>query len=783
MRRLIRVLERNGLVRPPETLAHTPQSELTAPRITLSRLPATDGVFLGRSDQLTALNEAWDSSDFSIVSVVGFAGAGKSALIRHWADTISQRFSGSSLFAWSFYTQGTGSHGASSDEFIHAGLEWFGTIVPPNRSPWDKGRQLASLIAADRNLVILDGIERMQARPDFGESRIEDPALRALVRELGTHNKGLLIITSRLPVKDASIASSARHMSIELGSLPVDIGASLLQRLGANGEIERLSQISSSVGGHPLSLNLIGTYIRHVYDGDSRRIAPDLHLPTDIKRRADRLLSWYEGWLSGSPELSVMFALALFDRPATYDLIAVVTQPPTITALSTHRHLRRWSWPFSRRQSMGEEEWTMMVARLRSFRLLLSPKDDPRTIDSHPVVRDYFARQFRKRHPRDWRRAHGRLFAHFLRVSHRDPSSVSELETLFRALRHGCEAGRKQEAYRVYRKRVRILSEHLGVFGSDLTALAGFFEKPYEKPDNNLDPFARALVLADAGSDLIALGRLGEAMEPMQASYRASQALSDLLGMSTDLANLSHLYRIMGNLTESEKRARWAIAMAEEAEFGFRSGVLRERIDGLEALGTTLFAIGRGTESLKTYEIARDLKAGFAGGFGGMGAYHYCDLLISLGRKDEALSIHDDWQTTIDGTESAVSRGLRKLTGIRIMANRIINGGEEGSMRSALDDAVDEVRASGRNDYLPEALLQRAAALIALGEYRLARSGLEEAKGLAEEGGMRLYFVESLRLEVDLERHGGDAAARVEISERFRCAAASIGYARHGIVQ
>ena len=79
-------------------------------------------------------------------------------------------------------------------------------------SPWDKGERLAELIRQSRTLLVLDGLEPLQNPPPVETGRLKDPALSTLLRELGRHNPGLVVITTRLAVddlKDFTVTASA----------------------------------------------------------------------------------------------------------------------------------------------------------------------------------------------------------------------------------------------------------------------------------------------------------------------------------------------------------------------------------------------------------------------------------------------------------------------------------------------------------------------------------------------------------------------------------------------
>ena len=71
------------------------------------------------------------------------------------------------------------------------------------------------------------------------------------------------------------------------------------------------------------------------------------------------------------------------------------------------------------------------------------------------------------------------------------------MQPLYAAVVHGCRAGRQQEACdEVYWRRIQRGNEFystkkLGAFGSELTALAGFFDRPWSQPSARLTAAVR----------------------------------------------------------------------------------------------------------------------------------------------------------------------------------------------------------------------------------------------------------------------------------------------------
>jgi hypothetical protein len=195
---------------------------VAAPEVSIARLPHTGSQLFGRDPELGWLDAYWKRG-VHVASIVAWGGVGKSALVNAWLRGMARDgWRGAArVYGWSFYSQGTTDRMTSADEFISAALRWFGDEDPTAGSPWDKGERLAGLVKKTRTLLVLDGVEPLQWGPGAEEGKIKDPALQALVRELGAQNGGLCVISSRLRVTDAEDYGERRHHPAGPVSLPV----------------------------------------------------------------------------------------------------------------------------------------------------------------------------------------------------------------------------------------------------------------------------------------------------------------------------------------------------------------------------------------------------------------------------------------------------------------------------------------------------------------------------------------------------------------------------------
>ena len=271
-----RTITRQSLQKTPAddscAIARRPPERLGPEKISVARLPVTGSNVFGREEDIAFLNDAWTNQQVNVVTIVAWAGVGKSTIVNHWLRRMAaERYRSAELvFGWSFYRQGTSGDSSSADEFLDAALAWFGDPDPRIGTAWEKGERLAKLIAHRRTLLVLDGLEPLQNPPGPQEGRVREPSLQALLRELAAFNTGLCVITTRTPVADIADHEGSSALGRDLDQLSSDAGARLLRALGVKGDEEKLRSASDEFRGHCLALTLLGSYLSDAYDGDIR---------------------------------------------------------------------------------------------------------------------------------------------------------------------------------------------------------------------------------------------------------------------------------------------------------------------------------------------------------------------------------------------------------------------------------------------------------------------------------------------------------------------------------
>jgi serine/threonine protein kinase/tetratricopeptide (TPR) repeat protein len=453
-----------------------PPARLAPKKISVARLPVTGSDVFGREEDIAFLDRAWANKDVNVVTIVAWAGVGKSTVVNHWLRRMAAKHyrTAELVFGWSFYRQGSSGGTSSADEFLDAALTWFGDPDPRIGTAWEKGERLAKLVAHRRTLLVLDGLEPLQNPPGPQEGRVREPSLQALLRELAAFNTGLCVITTRIPVADIADHEDTSAPRLDLEHLSSDAGANLLRALGAKGHEADLRSASDEFNGHCLALTLLGSYLTDAYNGDIRcRKEVSERLAHDVRQgvHAQKVMESYQTWFGEGPELSVLRMLGLFDRPADEEALEALLKPPAIRGLTESL------------TDLSQIEWRTILAKLRRARLLA--EEDPHDrghLDTHPLVREYFGEQLRSQRTDAWKECNRRLYSHYRAIAPQLPDSFRDMEPLFLAVICGCRAGLFLEALheiyipRIQRGNASFAANVLGARGAVLSVLAHFFE-------------------------------------------------------------------------------------------------------------------------------------------------------------------------------------------------------------------------------------------------------------------------------------------------------------------
>ncbi len=418
-------------------------------KIDINRLPMTGEELFGRQKELEMLDKAWESENTHIISLVAWGGVGKSTLVNKWLERMkADNFRGAQhVFAWTFHSQGSGEKVTSADLFFSEALTWFGDPDPVKGSPWDKGARLADLIRKKKTLLVLDGLEPLQSPYEYERGKIKDPGMATLLSELARDNNGLCIITTREAVADLS-SFTETTCKRDLEQISAEAGRVLLRISGVQGTDAELEAATGKFGNHALALSLLGVYLRDIkghHISHSSDI-PDLDISDEKGRHPRRMMAAFEKRFGEGAEVELLKILGVIDYPAGGGAIAALRAAPLIANLTEHI------------TGLSEAEWLLLLQRLREKKLIApQSKHEPDALDAHPLIREYFSEQLRNNSPEAWREAHGRLYEYYKKSQPKEyPDTVEEMLPLYRAVAHGCKAGRHNEALgEVYIRRIQ----------------------------------------------------------------------------------------------------------------------------------------------------------------------------------------------------------------------------------------------------------------------------------------------------------------------------------------
>lgn len=615
---------------------------------------------IGREAEIKLLNDAWTKVQNGepgrprILSFVALGGEGKTALIAKWvAELAAQDWPGcDAAFAWSFYSQGMREQvAASSDLFLKEALSFFGddadkAFAASPAGAFEKGQRLARIVGQRRGLLILDGLEPLQYAPTSPTpGQLKDSGLAALLKGLAAASHGLCVVTTRYSLPDLKAfwpappspagrgaGGEGTAPEVKLLRLSRDAGVHLLKTLGVKGTAKEFATLVEDVKGHALTLTLLGGFLSRAFHGDIRQRDRVKFEKADEKMdggHAFRTMAAYEQWLlrdggeEGRREVAVLRLMGLFDRPADAGCLAAL-RSETIPGLTE---------PLA---GLADDDWEFCLSGLEAAKLLTVNRDAAGalvSLDAHPHLREYFAKQLREQKPDAWRAAHRRLYEHLCaNTQEGDQPGLEDLQPLYQAVAHGCQAGLPQVACddvyfaRIKRRQENYSTAKLGAFGADLGAAACFFDAPWSRVSSELTAPDQAWLLNQAAFRLRALGRLTESLEPMRAAMQMEADEEHWKNAAIGASNLSELELTLGGVAGAVGDASRSVTYAD------RSGDAFQRMGKRTTHADALHQAGRRAEAETRFREAEQMQKDDQPDYPrlySLRGFRYCDLLLA----------------------------------------------------------------------------------------------------------------------------------------------------------
>ncbi len=782
----------------PQAPAPAPVQPASAPEryLDISRIDhLAPPQLLGRDAEMARLNQAWSggcvATPARVIGIVALGGEGKTSLLATWAISLAtQGWLGcDAVLAWSFYSQGSSDQNSSSaDLFFNHALSHLGDaeLAASGASIFTKAEKLLQTLRQQRVLLLLDGLEPLQyppASPLAGQ--LKDKALLALLKGLAQGGNGggngkqpsLCVYTTRYSLVELKPYWRGGAVQEEvLLRLAAPAGVALLRALQVRGREAELTQAVEQVAGHALTLTLLGTYLHHAHGGNiAKRDQVSLleANAAELNGHAFRVMDAYAAWLAqdgtnGPRTLALLSLLGLFDRPASRGCITALLQDRPIEGLtnalfdmeSTPRGKKKRAVPLADAQF---QSLCSKVAESGLLKVQFDTSGQWQSLDAHPLLREYFAAQLQKQHFTSWRAAHARLFD-YLCTSTQDKAqpTLADLQPLYQAVAHGCLAGLYQKAcVEVYRDRIlrgaEFYSIHkLGAFGADLGAVACFFGAGWLKPAQQLSESDQSWLLHQAAFSLRALGRLQEALQPMQAGLDTAVAQQDWKSAANSANNLSELQCLRGQIGAAVAMAAQAVAHAEQGGDAFQRMFTRTtHADALHQAGERSMALNhmQQVELLqKEREPSNPLLYALQG-------FQYCDLLLTAlacdpsgqnstlcqevaSRAEQALAVAESQNWLLSIALDHLTLGRCALLAHTHPSQAWPQPAPLASAGQHLQLAATSMRQSGNTGHLPRALIARAEYYCANHQPTAALADLAEIWEIAESGPMPLFMAD-----------------------------------------
>ncbi len=756
----------------------------------------------GRETELAMLDDAWAQRESThILSLIAFGGSGKTSLVAKWmTDSLAAKgWPGvDRYFDWSFYSQGSREASQSSaDLFLSEALKFFGDPDPTLGGPHDRGERLAGLIKQHHALLILDGLEPLQF-PGIDKARpgeLKDEGLRTLLVNLAMGHPGLCIVTSRESISDLRPFRTGVCPEEELNMLNQDAAISLLRYLQINGTDEELVKACEEVGGHALTLKMLGRFLADAHGGDIRkRDVVTFYQAGEhfTQRNAFGVITAYEEWLAqdssvnslsaskgsatriGRPTyaLEILRLTGLFDRPVDPGCLAALRQPPAIPGLTDSI------------VTLSKIDWNLALKGLERLHLitlneLSSGSHAPSSygIDAHPLIREYFAEKLKVDQPGAFAAGHSRLFDYLCESTDEKPGTLGGLQPLYQAVGHGCLAQRQQEALKVFQKRILrrelkkgvrtefFSTDKLGAIGSDLSATASFFDEVWDKPTPRLNNLLQAWLLSEAAFLLRAMGRLPESVQPMHLAMQARENLGQLKAAAGSANNLSEIYGFLGNLPSSIDYGVQAAKIAINAREKF------QQVSTLATVAFHQFLDGDSKSAQEAFHLAEQIQKRFRPVYpilGGIAGFRYCEFLLrkldvlywrafllrSPLKSKGLLNICKKVQSRATrkvpyGEPSLIATALDQTLLARVAAfrgfepdNGKIAESFSSKVHSLAEQALGSLRKAGQVHFIPVGLLHCGWTNCVMGNIEAGCKSFDEAQLIAERGPMPLYLAD-----------------------------------------
>jgi tetratricopeptide (TPR) repeat protein len=697
-------------------------------------------VFVGRVDELASLDRWARDPQVTLIGVIAWGGAGKTALVTEWLtrhEGAAQR-EVRGVFAWSFYEVN------SADAWAQALLDWVEAEFDTKSKHRDLSRRILDILTRVPLVVVIDGLEVIQdwsKGSTFGQ--FLDGSLRYILTNLcQSTSKSLMVLTSRFPFADVSQFDGGAARMLEVPPFSSDEGAAILRRGAVWLPESELRELSQAVDGHALAVEVLAGALA------SRPSATELGtLREELKAaapldglitnaRVAKVLNFYAQRISSADRVLISI-IALFPRPVPADAILALGSGDIFG-----RALADWS--------LSTIERTVR----QNLNGLLAWYGNE-TVSTHPLVRDAFRSDVLS--PDQAREVSS---VQIRGVPLGEVQSRDHALAIVEAIELLLEAGLWKEADALYKSRIgngsawrKLAVARLGQRCG--TAFVATPDRMWQCADNTnrLNYY-----LNTAGLFGLYTGDLLGSRHYLEAGvehYRGLPGHSQELAISLD--NLAECFFFSGDAEAAHLATLEAAKIAAQAFYSRSYGRPSPELVVTGAyLGAALDLTGQSVEAAQAFDDANArMLAARGSGLSSMWAAWWGDFLLRTGREPIARKLSER-VAGVHGSRLDIARSLR-LEGKCDLAS----GGDKAleSAKRRMQDAADIFATGDCLLELSETLVDLATCIRLGGELDEAERICREAIAIAQPRGQVPAHSRALscRAWIRLDRFAGSA--------------------------
>ncbi len=692
--------------------------------------------FCGRQYLLDDLHRWWQDPVHPdrVRALVAVGGEGKTAVVERFLQQIQAQKPMGSVLVWSFYEDPNTDAFLREACIVFAGEEGEGTGGRLERLQ-------RALTSGESHLLILDGLERVQATGTGGRAKargeLEDHRLKNLLRSLASGiGNARALVTSRYKLKDLDQWEGAGYLTHLLDELDAQTAVDVLHAWNVKGTDEVLLALSDQVGNHALSVSILGSYLHHYCDGNPHR-AKELDLENEseddpLAAKLSRILAQYAKHMPDD-QRDLLIRLSVFPNGVSVEAMGYLIDAGGEIAGAllgtTDRKLARLA---DRLKALG-----LIFTYMRTSRIYYT---------AHPFLREYFRNLLGVTSEQIQETVRARLAPSLETKPESKPTDPKMLDRYEELIEYSLLAKHFEEAFLLYDGALRggniercHIYHTLGDYGRMERITSGFFK---DHGPHNLAPTLsseqRAILINNWGLAAAALGNLDLARTCHEIAGQLARDVGDWEFYALELQNLARNLSDQGHYPSAEKLFIESLQHStDEHKYVRRSshGMLAE----------VYHRLGKVSEAQQHFDKAAQIYNQPLSSLSGV-AQSEC--LFSLGYKKDAMTRAEASLSVCIMDKSLRDIALHRclLGRIMVLDNNII------SARSHLKAVREWTVKSGHTVCILKAHILATEIDLCTGELADALTESTAGLTLAESGGYGRFAIDLLLLRARIHR-------------------------------